>query len=78
MVSTSQAEAANGPTHATESSVAQRESSPSSPRNFVSFLISFRSFRFLQQPDWKRVSLNSQPEEVGPYASSHAVGHVTK
>ena len=28
----------------------RRESSPSSPRHFVSFLISFRSFRFLQQP----------------------------
>ena len=53
MVSTSQPEAANanGPTHATETPVAQGELA----RHFVSFLVSFRSFRFLQQPGLREI-----------------------
>ena len=44
MVSTSQAEAANGPTHATESP-RRRKSSPSSPRHFVSVIPVFTTTR---------------------------------
>ena len=66
MVSTSQAEAANGPTHATESRVAQRELTyASSPRYFVSFLISFRSFRFLQP------IIHWIPDDVSTYVNNY-------
>ena len=50
VVSTRQAEAANGPT--LTSLLRRRAGSPSSPHHFVSFLISFRFFRFLQQPPY--------------------------